>query len=180
MKSRAYLQIINYVTSFATQTTFGGQYGCYGSAFLGGEPVLVGDLVRLQSGPFTKYFLSWVVEIKPNGEYLLESILDGSLCNWSNIQLSPFDRSKIQDHWRWDDKQFKLYDKLLKVLRGYYVYRYAGIDFSGKQATLNIRIMFKDGVAGTIILPDWKKATLKQIRAGIEIIEKERQCNTTK
>ena len=112
MKTRAYIEIISYVTAFATQTVyFSGKYGCFGPAFLGSEDVKVGDLVRLQGGPPTKWFLSWVIEIKPNGEYLLESIMDNSLCNWTNIALMPFDREKILDSWRWDDKQFALRDK---------------------------------------------------------------------
>lgn len=97
--SRARLEILNYVIAFCTNTLYDGKYFppfSEGSGFesvkIGGAPP-IGSLVRLMAAPATKWYLSWVVDVKKeeDGKYtkcLLKSIEDGVVC-------TP------QEFWQW-------------------------------------------------------------------------------
>jgi len=83
---------------------------------------MVGDLVSLCSAPASKWYMSWVREIKnQNGyrKYLLESIDDESLCWWSNVGVNVYNRKRVSESptWQWDDDQFKFYARWLRVGR---------------------------------------------------------------
>ena len=94
---KAKLEILNYVIIFCTNTIYDGDKYMppftpgsgftSGSSFTSNPPL--GSLIRLMAAPFTKWYLSWLIEIdnKQSGylKYLLKSIEDGSLSWWENV-----------------------------------------------------------------------------------------------
>ena len=134
-------------------------------------PPQVGDLVSMNCAPATKYYLSWMREIKQDEygivRYLLESIEDGELCWWSNIGLSYYDRDRVAERstWRWDDDQFAFYDRWQKVCQkndAYIVLPCVPKFNEEGGVTLNVRIRFSfDDYRNPVYFENWKKLTNK-------------------
>lgn len=121
MKSIARQEILNYIITFCTKSNYGDGYShlpdvehsFYSTSSDGKRSIPIGSLVRLMAAPFSKYYLSWLREIQHNDggystRWLLESIEDGTLCWWENVQIwaLPKEATDKFPSWQWTDKQF--------------------------------------------------------------------------
>jgi hypothetical protein len=119
--NQARIEILNYVTQFCIQKYFGPdsrsfvnpETSFYGDIFGSQQTIPIGSLISLQSAPTTKYYLSWLRDMKPDEsrfctKFLLESIEDGSLCWWENVSLWALPKETTDKFisWRWTDRQF--------------------------------------------------------------------------
>ena len=179
-KSRARLSILSNIAQFSLQR-YNGAHPYSGSrdmSFQGGhyfgEECQVGDLVALQSAPTSKWYLSWLRKVThyPGGnEYLLESIEDGALCNWSNVSLIYLDRSWVANHpgWQWTDRQHQFNDRWLRVChkeRDAWMYLPTPARFDGDAVELGVRVRY--GLSDTRInrrFDNWRKTTKKLMLA---------------
>lgn len=177
-RNRARIDILNHIICFGTCNEYGegkavpafydDKYA-FTSDFRS-EDYVNGDLIKIGSAGFSKYYLSWYVEKRDtNGftEHLLQSIEDGSLCWWSNVSLSRFNRGTVANNekWKWTDAQFEFYDKVLRCKKRSGTYeRFAGITFN-EDCSVEIRKRgsFEDYKGKHILVPNWKKAKLKEI-----------------
>jgi hypothetical protein len=126
-KTRARTLILSHIAQFSLQKRMsdGTLYGGLSDmAFVPNDTPPPGALVALQSAPPSKWYLSWLIErsnqSRAIGEiYLLESIEDGELCEWSNVSLLEYDRRQTDAHpeWRWSDAQHVFNDRWLRVCR---------------------------------------------------------------
>ena len=176
-KSRARLEILNYITHFCLSRNYGDGINRGGvSAFRGvwgDEPAKVGDLVALQSSPVSKWYLSWLVEIdksQHDSRYLLESIEDGSLCWWENVGIEYFEREELVNHpnWRWTDKQFAFKDRWWRVCYkekdAYIVLPLYPVFGEGFSVTIGTRTRFGfDDHQPMRTFDDWRKVTKKMM-----------------
>ena len=131
------------------------------------------DLVSLCSAPDSKWYVSWVRDIEPAGEfncarYLLESIDDGELCWWSNVGINVYDRKRTDDRssWKWNDKQFALYDRWMKVCKrnDAYIITPGEFLFDGDEVTLDVRVRFNiSEFTNPCIFKNWKKLTISMM-----------------
>lgn len=73
-----------------------------------------GDLVRIESAPASKWTISWFEEMldKSWNTCLLRSVEDHTLCRWSNVGISVFDKRVTEDRpdFLWTDRQFAFWD----------------------------------------------------------------------
>jgi hypothetical protein len=126
---RSRIEILNYIIVFSTGKVYGPPqqqmysnnhistensfYGSYGED----SGIPISSLVMLTSAPFTKWYLSWLIEKDPTkgygGSWLLQSIEDGSLIWWSNVSIFayPKETSDKFPQWKWDDAKFKFNDQ---------------------------------------------------------------------
>lgn len=177
--NRARLEILNYIIAFCTQEHFesGERYGIFdlGHSFKSGIltdiNIQIGSLVKLKSAPFSKWYLSWLIEIKDNGyerEYLLKSIDDNSLCWWSNVSIAalPLETSDKFPSWKWNDEQFEFNDRWVrKACKDCYMFRPLYAEFGeDNNVTLGIREMFSNETVNSITFQNYKKVTVKQMR----------------
>ncbi len=114
-RNRARLSIMNYVLSFCiTYQGVDGRRTASTQGFIStwsDTPAQVGDLVILQSVGPSKWQIGWLIEIiqHPHDKaYCIESLEDGSLCNWTNVGISYMPRDVVDSHprWRWTDQQY--------------------------------------------------------------------------
>ena len=135
------------------------------------KKVQVGDLIVLGSAPITKWYLSWLIDIKVGAsmfenQYLCESIETGELMWWHNICISFIERELVADQpqWRWTDRQFAFNDRWEKVCRkdcaAYIVLPTGPIFGDGFEVTLGTRTRHQfDDYRGTKTFDDWRKVT---------------------
>lgn len=176
-KNKARLQILGYLAQFSLQRRIGGQVygGLKDCAFEGDtQDAIPGDLVALQSAPFGKWYLGWLISKEwPEGwageQYLIESIEDGELCNWSNVGLIHYNRETVRNHpeWRWTDAQFDFKERWWNVCykdKDAYIYLPTMPVFDDKGVELGVRVRF--GISQTVIrehFPNWRKVTKKMM-----------------
>lgn len=177
-KNRARLLILNHIMQFSLQRRIGDQVygGLRDMAFhgddLGGTKAEPGDLVALQSAGPSKWYLGWLISREwPEGwageQYVIESIEDGQLCNWTNVGLIHYDRSQTKTHpeWRWTDQQFQFKDRWWNVCykdRDAYIYLPTMPVFDGAAVEIGVRVRF--GISSTVInkrFDNWRKVTKK-------------------
>ena len=164
--NRARISILSEMLSFPTVHGKDWTTDTFSSA----RPV-AGDLVSMSSAPDSKWYLSWVVEIKNmsgGSQYLLKSIEDGSLCWWSNVWINIYNRERVADRhsWKWNDAQFAFNDRWMKVARendAYIVLPVYAV-FNGDEVTLNVRVRFGwSDYHNPRTFPNWRKVTMKQM-----------------
>jgi hypothetical protein len=169
-KQKAKIEILGYITQFCLNNLTIGKpkppfkaYEC---------DVKPGDLVALTSAGFSKWYLSWVVEVekKEGGfdRFLLESIDDGSLCWWSNVAFHLFQDRDIPQKWRWTDRQYKLRDQWFRAChktRGAYITLPVEPEFTDDGGViLKTRTRFGwDENNKEIKFPDWKKVKVREM-----------------
>lgn len=175
-KKRAKIEILNSIINFGTTISVNGKSESifnddkYAFHYQEISGVQLGDLVKIQAAPFTKWYLSWVVEIRNKSnftEYLLESIEDGKLCWWSNISLCYLNRKTIlsRPDFRYSDEQFDFVDKCRSAYReSVSLYCFAGCDFN-EDGSVNVlrRERFQDYSGEFIKIKNWKKVSEKYI-----------------
>ncbi len=176
-KQRAKIEILNYIVNQCTNifSADGMQINLkhpehgFRTAILHPEKVKIGSLVRLSTAPITKYYLGWLLE-KKNGTYLIESIEDGSLCNWSNVGVYFLNPKMVELHpeWKWNDKQFEIYDKWFRAcykIRNCHNLRPIAPVFSLKDNsfTISLRVIFKDKVVASKTFDNYKKVLVKDM-----------------
>lgn len=153
MKTQAKIQILAHIFQFKINkvTDEGLQYpnkeGFMGGIFSGGENVPIGTLVTLFCAPNTKYYLSWLKEIKMEGgeaKFLLESIEDGEVCWWSNVSLYylPLEYVERFPDWKWTDKQFEFAKKWYRVKSSYMVVPMQPVFLENGNVILKVRYKF--------------------------------------
>ncbi len=176
MKTKARLQMLNYIINFCTSKNYGdglnsGGFGdCY---FEPKDKPIPGDLVSLQSAPFSEWYLSWyreyVEDNKLGGVHVLESIETGKLCNWSNVSFCVLNRKLVNDHtiWKWTDQQFRFKEKWFRAC---YKKRNAHTDLpcfpefkEDQSVTLKIRKRFGLGDDRSKQFSNWKKVLVKDM-----------------
>jgi hypothetical protein len=174
-KTRARTLLLSHIAQFSLQRYFGHHS-------FGGDPEMsfhsdreppVGSLIALNAAPPSKWYLSWLHEIKhqPHGyhSYLLESIDDGELIWWNNVGMNVYDQSQIAAHpeWRWTDVQHEFNDKWKRACfkgRDAYMYLPMQAEFSagGSGVVLRLRVRHAfDDVHYEKHFPSWKKLTKK-------------------
>ena len=173
--TKARLGILNYIIAFCTHDAYGGRPfqplnadHCFASS----EVPILNTLVKLQSAPFTKWYLSWLIEYKPDdgigGNYLLRSIEDGSLCWWTNVSVKYYPIDKIWDQWRWDDTQHEFQDKLDNAFKQEHAYITLNklAKFDGNSVTVSTRERhgFPE-YSYSKTFDDFRKVRLKDLRA---------------
>ena len=172
-KSRSRLLILNHIAQFSLARRYGDQVygGLSDMAFHGDGVPSPGDLVSLSSAPPSKWYLSWLVSKQwPEGhaceEYTLESIEDGELCNWSNVGLTHYNRSQVDQHpeWRWTDAQHEFNDRWRRSCfkdRDAYIYLPVQAEFDNDgSVTLTVRVRHGWSDARPArSFPNWKKVT---------------------
>lgn len=125
-RGRARLSIMNFVLSFCI--TYESSDGRLSPSIHGFRSTWsnikaeVGDLVILQSCGPNKWQIGWLVEITTLPHdimYTVESLDDGSLCNWTNVGISYLNREIVAENprWRWTDRQFAFASRWSKTCR---------------------------------------------------------------
>jgi hypothetical protein len=133
-----------------------------------------GDLVSMSSAPASKWYLSWVIEIKKestNNEYLLKSIEDGSLCWWSNVGFNIYNREIVNERstWKWSDQQFDFNTRWEKACKrnDAFIVLPASPKFNEDGSVIldvRIRLEMKD-FSNPKTFPNWKKLTIKMMES---------------
>ena len=144
--NRARMQILNRMISFGIMVDYRMMYQTptvKEYVFINDTPP-IGALCSPTMVSDSKWYLSWLIEINPNGrmgegchEYLLKSIEDGQLCWFYNCQIMhlPIEKSEQNPSWKWSDKQFEFADKWKRVGK-----------YRDEYITLTVQPMFnKDG-----------------------------------
>lgn len=131
-----------------------------------------GEIVSLNSAPPSKWYLSFVEEVRVNSlgnEYLLKSIEDGELCWWSNVGINVY-RPKIgsyKEYWNWTDKQFAFNDRWKKVCFKwndawlFRPYDAKFLDNGAVKLSLYERHDFDHKYKYEKVFDNWKKTTMK-------------------
>lgn len=162
-KTRARPAILNFIAQLTLQRPWGGHSGLQWER---NDDPPVGSLVALQAAPASKWYLSWVVSTKTGSsqfmnKYLLESIEDGSLCEWGNVGLLVLPAEHTSAQWRWTDKQYAFNDRWRRAChrhRDAYMYLPVDTTFDGDVVTLRVRA--RHGLDSRIIsrqFPNWRK-----------------------
>lgn len=197
--SRSHAAIIDYLISFGISRIHGGEDTEYPrtvgasigfvACFAGNAGAVVGDLIRLESAPASKWRLSWLMEIRSTGcgnsEWLCRSIIDGDLCWWSNVGVSYLHRPTVNNHpeWRWSDDQYVFHDKWAKAghRNDAYLYRTVSPDFN-EDGTATISTRVRHSISDerpSRIVRNWKKATIKSLSAiYLEMVEEHKSSHT--
>jgi hypothetical protein len=175
-KTRSRLLILSHIAQFSLGGEIGGQPYCglKDMRFREAQHPPIGSLVAPHSSPPSKWYLSWVHEVKVNEHgyfiYTLESIEDGELCDWSNVSLWAYDRSQTYQHpeWRWTDKQHEFYDRWRKVCYGerdaYIVLPVQPVFYDDGAVTLTTRTRFSmDSIRPERRFESWRKVTKKMM-----------------
>lgn len=127
----------------------------------------------------TRWYLSWLLDIKEeNGwkHFLLKSIDDGSVSWWHNIGLNFYPKEKMRYNWTWNDNQFALNDRWMKVC---YKQCHANIVkplpliFEGDSVTLKTRSKFNlaEKYNSSHTFDNWKKLRNKDMKQYFESIQ---------
>lgn len=179
VKNRARLEILNYIICFSTLRNYGS--GIYNTsfgvekAFVGGlgEMPPIGSLCRLSAAPFSKYYLAWLIDYKEEGyggNYLLESIEDGSLCWWSNVGIDYYHPTTVASfpQWRWTDKQFEFNDRWHRTCKRMdaYIVLPSNVSFGDDyKATLSTRIRYGlSNERSEKTFEDWRKVKVSDMK----------------
>lgn len=173
-KSRAKIEILNYIMMCCTKRKYPNinDENTFQGSFLNDIKPPVGTLCILGSAPFSDFYLSWLHSITGDGydrTYLLESIENGKLCNWSNVSIFWLPKEKVDSFptWKWDNDQFVLMDKIDKAFKqcGAYILRTMLPEFGeGGSVTLRVRKMFDNDCVYSETFPSYKNMTLKAIK----------------
>lgn len=160
-RTRARLSILSDILSFPTIRN---------KDWIADTQPITGDLVSLSSAPASKWYLSWFIEItSKNGfpVYLLESVEDGQHCEWSNVSINVYSRERVaaSPEWRWNDAQFALFDRWIKVLRRKDAYSVLGRkpEFDGNSIMLSTRIRYSQEIVASKTWLNWKKLTMREM-----------------
>lgn len=192
--NRAYQSLLNYLHTFCLNQLimYEAKPRPFNSfkneGFIIGEEPKEGDLVQLSAAPYSKWQLSWYHKYDTeHDQHLLESIQDGSLCNWSNISLNVFTRETVNNNpqWRWTNKQFEFLDKWNKALKAEdaYIYPSNGISFSEDLSTATISIRVRYGLSAKtaeLALTNWNKITIKALRQNYLVLVQDLKALQTK
>lgn len=145
---RARMEILNYIITFSTYKAYDGKVWPTGSdAYFVNSNYNppIGSLCMLQAAPFSKWYLSWLIE-KDGEKFLLQSIEDQSLCWWSNVGIFHYNPKVVDEQvsWRWSDRQFKFADQWKRACkkRDAYITLPRTPQFDGDSVTLSTRQRF--------------------------------------
>lgn len=183
-KTRSLRAIMHSIASFCLSTEFEGGHVSpgfnkfFGGAFLSSD-VRAGDLVALQAAPVSDWSFSWVIDVDKSDEerigprYLLESIFTGEQVWWSNVGVSYYDREKIDESWRWTDRQWVFCDRWLRTCAKNYnsspsilVAAYPKFNDDGS-AIMRARKKWTSDIF-EIPIENWKKLTLANMSGVIK------------
>ena len=147
--------------------------------FRSGEPK-VGDLVLLESvRRWTKWNIGWLREISADHfgchAYVIESLEDGELCNWTNVGLVYIDRQLLKDYPRWQmtDRQVEFWERLYKEFREIpFGPRPANPYFDGVSVKFDIIDSLSRKEIGSFSFDDFTALTEKKIEKFRKQIEK--------
>lgn len=169
---RSYQDMIYYIMQFCVPVFYEQDTKAYGATrgFVKGTPV-VGDLVLVTCAPKHPCVFGWLLEIEElpgDTRYLVKSAEDGSFCNWTNVDIRYFDREKVIDKWKWNDRQWEFNDRWMRVC---YREKDACIRVpltakfgSGYEVSLGIRTRFGlDDRTPSKSFHDWRKVTKKMM-----------------
>jgi hypothetical protein len=184
MKTRARLEILNFISAICViKATKSGhiinsskEYFFVGG--IGETPPEIGSLIILQAAPFTKYYLSWLLNTKvENGDthYLLESIEDGSTSWWYNVGVFAMSKeaSDRYPQWRWTDEQFSFQDKWKKQVNKTALKPMPSVFNEDGSAVVRARIMFSQEESASRVVLNWKKVKISELKCIANELEKE-------
>lgn len=140
----------------------------YWTACFGEIEPRAGDLVAMtRCAPANEWYMSWLHEINPNYNYLLESIENGAM-RWWNVGLSYYDRERVASnpHWRWDDEQFSFNDMWYEVAEKNgvnIVHPRQAIFMRDGSVVLDVRSRFDEDedYSKPEAFPNWREVTMK-------------------
>lgn len=163
---RARISILSELLSFPTIRS-----GYWSGTGFSDNRAMVGDLVAMSSAPASKWYLSWVRDIKPGifPNYLLESIDDGELCWWSNIEVYIYDRQRVSNSpsWKWTDRQFQFNDRWHRTCKknDAYIVLPCPAVFDDLKVLLSLRIRhgFDEGFQHQQVFDDFRKVTIPML-----------------
>lgn len=173
-RHKARQAIMFYVLSFCTSRAWPGTRntaGLHGFTPASREhPVQVGDLVLLESvRGWTKWNIGWLRAVSPNDGwpiYVIESLEDGELCNWSNVGVSflPRDELACFPSWQWTDRQHAFAERWNRVCfkerDAYITLPVPPVFGEGFSVTLGTRTRFGlNDYRPVRSFPDWRKVT---------------------
>ncbi len=178
--NRSRIEILNYIICFSTCTMYGkGAFSfqdekhAFISSLLSYSQIFpIGSLIKLSSAPFSKFYLSWLVEIKDGNNrfdqrFLLKSIEDGSLCWWSNVSISAYSEETLKNfpQWRWNDEQWAFKDRWFRACKGAFGTLPKFPEFLDNGGViLSTRKRWDGGVSKTQkTFPSWKKLKSKEM-----------------
>jgi hypothetical protein len=189
-KKRARIELLSWIAQFDLRTRHsdGTTYaGLKDGGFRFADICRPGDLVALQSAPTSKWYLAWCHEVKVEkygNIYVLESIEDGEICNWSNVGIRVYDRAEVDrfPSWRWTDAQFAFKDRWNNVCykeKNAYITLPTGPDFGeGFSVTLGTRTRFSmDEHRPERTFHDWRRVTKKMMGAFYDECVSEREAS---
>lgn len=181
MKIRSRILILSHIAQFSLGREVAGmEYaGLKDMRFRENREPAIGSLVAPQSARSSKWYLSWVHEViwhtdeqgrKRDATYVLESIEDEQLCNWSNVGMLEYDRSQVDSHpeWRWTDRQHEFNDKWCRSCyrdRDAYITLPTQASF-GKDNSVTVGTRTRYGMddhTPSRTFPDWRKVTKAQL-----------------
>lgn len=175
MKQRAKIQILAHIFQF---NILNGIDGFKGSALDEQSHIPIGSLVAPFCAPNTKYYLSWLRDIKldENGwhKFLLESIEDGELCWWENISFHylPLEYTDKFPEWKWTDKQYDFNDKWQRVD---FKFKFRALlpIFDNNDNSVILKFRYGYGISDDIPerkFDNWKKLTKREMQSFVDEI----------
>jgi hypothetical protein len=131
----------------------------------------IGDLVILESvRGWTKWCIGWLREVIPHESgfhrFCIESLEDGELCNWENVELAYLNREVLAERpeWRWTDRQFNFARNFKTICREHYFSPCAMPPvFTGFGVELSMRCKFDNSISNPEHFPDFREITEKMI-----------------
>lgn len=146
------------------------------------NPVQEGDLVLINFANAGKWRLSWLHKItrSPDGfdVYRCESLIDGELCDWSNVSIAFFHRRTVNDYpqWKWSDAQHEFSNRWFEAARKQdeYMWRPCLPEFN-EDGLVTIGVRMRHGMDDTprpkITLTKWEAMTTRMLQNRYKALE---------
>lgn len=106
------------------------------------QPAPIGALVVLQAAPASVWCIGWLLNASANAygpQYQIESLLDGRIAWWENVELLALNEEDQHPQWRWSDDQAKFDRRWYRLTREQHACYYRRSVFNGKAVTVGVQ-----------------------------------------